>query len=959
MAASIETLRKSSYLYGANATFIEALYDQYIADPTSVPDAWRAWFERVWSEPEDAAADSLTSTPSRAAPRPMPSRASLRREPQPPRRHHPTVIASSPGLAQQAVNQAAVLRLINAYRVGGHQHARTDPLTLRQPKAVEDLDPAFHGLTDANLDDTFNTGTLHAPERLPLRDILQQLRTVYTGPIGSEYMHIINTPEKRWIQQRLEANQLKPDLSAAEKHHLLNRLAAAEGLERYLHAQYVGQKRFSLEGGESLIPALDECLQRAGAAGIRECVIGMAHRGRLNVLVNIMGKSPFVLFDEFRGTVDIEDIPGTGDVKYHMGFSSDLEVDGGHLHLALAFNPSHLEIVNPVVEGSVRARQERRDDRGGSQVLPILIHGDAAFAGQGVIMESLNMSQAKGYATGGTLHLIVNNQIGFTTSDVLDARSTTYCTDVAKMIEAPIFHVNGDDPEAVILAMRIALDYRMQFRKDVVVDIVCYRRHGHNEADEPMATQPRMYSKIKALPTTLALYGERLIGEGVLDQAAFDAVKDDYRRALDAGEVVAHRISRTPIAQANTVDWKPYLADTPWDQPCDTGAPIAQLQAQARALLDLPTGFTLHPRVQKIMEARRKMASGALPCDWGFAETLAYATLLEAGFNIRLSGQDCERGTFFHRHAVLHNTKDGDTFTPLADVADVADDGDRGRFTVINSVLSEEAVLGFEYGFATADPQTLTIWEGQFGDFANGAQVVIDQFITSGEAKWGRLCGLTMFLPHGQEGQGPEHSSARLERYLQLCAQHNVQVCVPTTPAQMFHMLRRQMLRPYRKPLIVMTPKSLLRHKLSVCTVDELADGAFQPVIDDIDAPSRSQVERIVLCSGKVYFDLLESRRRLERRRIAIIRIEQLYPFPQTLLADVLKRYTHAKTIVWCQEEPENQGAWYQIRHKLQQVQRPRQDLQYAGRPLMAAPAPGYMALHLAQLEALVAKALN
>ena len=929
---TIETLRRSSYLHGANATFIEALYDQYIADPASVPDAWRAWFEH-----------DLTQ---------MPSRASLRHEPQPPRRHRPAMATDSPAHAQQAVNQAAVLRLINAYRVRGHQHARTDPLNLRQADDVEDLDPAFHGLTDAHLDDLFNTGTLNAPERLPLRDILQQLHTVYTGPIGSEYMHIINTPEKRWIQQRLEANQLKPDLSADEKRHLLNRLIAAEGLERYLHTKYVGQKRFSLEGGESLIPALDECLQRAGRADICECVIGMAHRGRLNVLVNIMGKSPYGLFDEFEGAVDIEDIAGTGDVKYHMGFSSDLETDRGHLHLALAFNPSHLEIVNPVVEGSVRARQERRQDHKGAHVLPILIHGDAAFAGQGVIMEGLNMSQAKGYATGGTIHFIVNNQIGFTTSDALDARSTTYCTDVAKMIEAPIFHVNGDDPEAVIFATRIALDYRMTFHKDVVIDIVCYRRHGHNEADEPMATQPRMYGVIKSLPTTLALYGQRLIDAGVLDAAAFDTAKNDYRSALDAGAVVANRISQAPVTHQHAVDWKPYLTDTAWDAACDTGAPVAQLQAQAQALLALPTGFTVHPRVQKILEARRKMASGALPCDWGFAETLAYATLLEAGFNVRLSGQDCERGTFFHRHAVLHNIKGGETFTPLAAATP-------GRFTVINSVLSEEAVLGFEYGFATADPQTLTIWEGQFGDFANGAQVVIDQFITSGEAKWGRLCGLTMFLPHGQEGQGPEHSSARLERYLQLCAQHNVQVCVPTTPAQMFHMLRRQMLRPYRKPLIVMTPKSLLRHKLSVCTVDELATGAFRPVIDDIDKPGRSQVDRIVFCSGKVYFDLLESRRRLDHNHIAIVRIEQLYPFPSTSVADIIKRYTQAKTIVWCQEEPENQGAWYQIRHKLQAAKRPRQTLQYAGRPLMAAPAPGYMALHLKQLNALVADAFT
>ncbi|MGB0713657.1 MAG: 2-oxoglutarate dehydrogenase E1 component, partial [Gammaproteobacteria bacterium] len=847
--------------------------------------------------------------------------------------------------------QASVLRIINAFRVRGHQQAAIDPIDYRPLGEVPDLDPTFHGLTEQDLDTVFNTGSLAADASMPLRDILNFVQRVYTGPIGAEYMHVTSTDQKRWMQARLEGTRLDPGFNAEQRKHIYGRVAAAEGLERYLHTKYVGQKRFSLEGGESLIPALDEIIQRSGAQGIKETVVGMAHRGRLNVLVNILGKNPAELFAEFEGRKQIAS--GSGDVKYHMGFSSDVVTAGGHMHLALAFNPSHLEIANPVVEGSVKARQVRRGDESGAQVLPILIHGDAAFAGQGVVSETLNMSRLQGYDTGGMIRLVVNNQIGFTTSDPLDARSTHYCTDVAKMVNAPILHVNGDDPESVVFAAQIALDYRMEFRRDVVLDIVCYRRHGHNEADEPAATQPTMYQKIRQRPTTLEVYGKRLEAEGVMDDGTLKSIREGYRDALDDGRCVANGVTDKPEPNEFAVNWGPYIGSQ-WDDEVSTAVPEEELKHLAELQLQLPDGFPLHPRVAKIIEARGKMAMGGMAMDWGFAETLAYATLIKQGYPIRLSGQDCERGTFFHRHSVLHNIETGEEFTPLANLFPHQKD-----YTVINSVLSEEAVLGFEYGYATAEPDTLTIWEAQFGDFANGAQVVIDQFITSGETKWGRLCGLAMFLPHGMEGQGPEHSSARLERYLQLCAEKNIQVCVPTTPAQAFHMIRRQMVRPYRKPLIVMTPKSLLRHKLAVSTLDDLAQGRFQNVIDEIDDLSPGKVERVVMCSGKVFYDLLEERRKRELDSVAIIRIEQLYPFPRAELRDVLKRYTHAKELVWCQEEPRNQGAWYPIQHRLLDCKRPRQTLRYAGRDAAASPAAGYMSLHVAQQKALVDDALS
>jgi 2-oxoglutarate dehydrogenase E1 component len=680
----------------------------------------------------------------------------------------------------------------------------------------------------------------------------------------------------------------------------------------------------------------------------------MAHRGRLNVLVNTMGKMPKDLFSEFEGK-HADSFPA-GDVKYHMGFSSDIITPGGPMHLTLAFNPSHLEIVNPVVEGSVRARQHRRRDRDGKQVLPVVIHGDAAFAGQGVVMETLNLSQTRGYRTGGTVHIIINNQIGFTTSDTRDARSTLYCTDVVKMVEAPVFHVNGDDPEAVVLATEIALDFRAEFHKDVVVDLVCFRRHGHNEQDEPMVTQPMMYKLVAQHPGTRKLYADRLAEQGVIQLEDPEQMIKAYRAALDGGYHTNKTILsnyRPPYA----VNWEKFKG-AKWNEKVVTAVPIAELKSLSEKLTTIPPEFKLHPRVEKVIADRRQMGQGKLPLDWGMAENLAYAALLKDGYAVRMSGQDSGRGTFFHRHAVLHDQArarwDAGTWVPLQHIAENQPD-----FVAIDSVLSEEAVLGFEYGYATAEPNELVLWEAQFGDFVNGAQVVVDQFIASGEVKWGRMCGLVLMLPHGYEGQGPEHSSARLERFLQLCADYNMQICVPSTPAQMFHMLRRQMMRTFRKPLIIFSPKSMLRHKESVSSLEELATGAFQPVIGESDNLNPDEVKRVVFCSGKVYYDVRAARRERGITDIAIVRLEQLYPFPHDEFKAQIDRYAKAREIVWCQEEPGNQGAWHRIQHYLLRHLLPTQKMSYALRPSSASPAAGYLALHNEQQKAVVDAALT
>ncbi|MFQ6021506.1 MAG: 2-oxoglutarate dehydrogenase E1 component [Acidiferrobacterales bacterium] len=946
-----ENVEHQSYLFSENAYYIEELYARYLQDANAVSEPWRTCFDAIQDGRPDARAREAAAAAATRRPEtswPAPDK------------------APSISLSTDALKQAAVLRLINVYRVRGHQQAAIDPLRLRPRPIVPDLDPAYHNLGEDDMATVFYTDArtvglryqqsgslaLAASDRLPLRKIIEHARQIYCGSVGSEYMYMTDSEQKRWIQDRLERTLGKPKYAPEARRRTLERVTAAEGLEKYLHTKYVGQKRFSLEGAESLIALLDELVQRAGTQKVKEIVLGMAHRGRLNVLVNILGKSPKELFLEFEGKYALNEQNASGDVKYHQGFSSDIDTPGGPVHLALAFNPSHLEIVDPMVEGSVRARQRRRDDRVGNEVLAVLVHGDAAFAGQGVVMETFNMSQARGFATGGTVHIVINNQIGFTTSNPLDSRSTLYCTEVAKMVQAPIFHVNGDDPEAVVFVTQLALDFRTAFKKDVVIDMVCYRRHGHNEADEPAATQPMMYKKIKAHPMVRKIYAERLVQEGVVSQEQAAKMVSGYRDALDEGQVVARQIL-TGIHNKYHVDWTPYK-DVPWTHPVDTAVPIDGLREIAEQLNRVSEGFELHPRVARILHDRRKMAAGGHPIDWGFAETLAYGTLIRDGYSVRLCGQDSGRGTFFHRHSVLHNQKDGDTDTPLRRLGN-----GKANFVVIDSLLSEEAVLGFEYGYATAEPSTLVIWEAQFGDFVNGAQVVIDQFISSGDAKWGRCCGLTLFLPHGYEGQGPEHSSARLERFMQLCAEHNIQVCMPTTPAQMFHMLRRQMLRPFRRPLIVMTPKSLLRHKLSTSTLEDLSGGEFQTVIGEIDPSTAKAVQRVILCGGKVYYDLVEERRSRELEKVAIIRIEQLHPFPREQLSAELKRYRQAKEIVWCQEESQNQGAWYQIQHHVRACMLSGQNLHYAGRAASASPAVGHFPLHVEQQTALVNDALT
>jgi len=751
----------------------------------------------------------------------------------------------------------------------------------------------------------------------------------------------------------MESVRSAPDYGKEVRLQLLNLLINAEGLEKSLASKYPGTKRFGLEGGESLIPMLSEMVQRCGAYRAKEIVIGMAHRGRLNVLINIFGKNPSELFAEFEGRAQYE---SSGDVKYHQGFSSNVMTTGGEVHLALSFNPSHLEIVSPVVEGSVRARQERRLDEVGHLVVPIVLHGDAAFAGQGVVMETFQMSQTRGYKTGGTIHVVLNNQVGFTTHEREDARSTEYCTDVAKMVQAPIFHVNADDPEAVLFVTQLAVDYRTEFNKDVVIDLICYRRRGHNEADEPSVTQPLMYKVISKHKTTQDLYAEKLVSEGLITEAEVEALVERYRDALDRGAPLVSSLVSEPN-KSLFVDWSPYLGHD-WRLQCDTSIDIQTLQLLANTTNLSPDGFPLQRQVSKILEDRRKMAAGAMPINWGFAENLAYASLLQDRCPIRLTGQDVGRGTFSHRHAVLHNQSDGSTYIPLQHISE-----SQAKFSIYDSLLSEEAVLAFEYGYATTVPQGLVIWEAQFGDFANGAQVVIDQFITSGEHKWSRLCGLTMLLPHGYEGQGPEHSSARLERFMQLCAEHNIQVCAPTTPAQVFHMLRRQAIRPLRKPLVVMSPKSLLRHKEAISTIEDLAEGRFYNVMDEIDDLDKSKVQRIILCSGKVFYDLLAVRRERQLNHIAILRLEQLYPFPEDELLQILAdSYPNIVDAVWCQEEPMNQGSWYASQHHMRRViQRHKVDvyLRYVGRDSSAAAAAGYMALHIEQLEQFIDEALG
>jgi 2-oxoglutarate dehydrogenase E1 component len=937
----MQRMWNSAHLSGGNAAYVEELYELYLHDPNAVPEEWRTYFQKLPADGSTATDVSHSTIRDHFV-----LLAKNQRRAQP--------VSAGSVSSEHEKKQVEVLRLIQAYRMRGHQGAQLDPLGLWQRPAPADLSINHYGLTNADLDTTFRAGDLFiGKEETSLREILEALQQTYCRTIGSEFTHIVDSEQRNWFMQRLESVRGRPAFSADIQSHLLERVTAAEGLEKYLGTKYPGTKRFGLEGGESLIPMLDELIQRSGSYGTKEIVIGMAHRGRLNVLVNTFGKNPRDLFDEFEGKKKVE--LGSGDVKYHQGFSSNVMTAGGEVHLAMAFNPSHLEIVSPVVEGSVRARQDRRNDPTGDKVLPISIHGDAAFAGQGVVLETFQMSQTRGFKTGGTVHIVINNQVGFTISNPEDARSTEYATDVAKMIQAPILHVNGDDPEAVVFVTQLAIDYRMQFKRDVVIDLVCYRRRGHNEADEPSGTQPLMYQQIAKQRTTRELYAERLTLAGILDDARVQAKIDDYRNALDNGLHVVKSLVKEPNKEL-FVDWRPYLGHA-WTARHDTRFDLKTLQELSAKMMELPEGFVVQRQVSKIYEDRQKMQVGGLPINWGYAEVMAYATLAFEGHPIRMTGQDIGRGTFSHRHATLHNQKDGATYIPLQNLYK-----GQPRFDLYDSLLSEEAVLAFEYGYSTTEPNALVIWEAQFGDFANGAQVVIDQFITSGEHKWGRLCGLTMLLPHGYEGQGPEHSSARLERYLQLCAEHNIQVCVPTTPAQIYHLLRRQVIRPLRKPLIVLTPKSLLRHKLAISTLEDLAEGSFQTVIPEVDAQDPEKVGRLLLCSGKVYYDLLEKRRAEGRDDIAIVRLEQLYPFPEDDLIEVLGPYKNLKHIVWCQEEPMNQGAWYCSQHHMRRIISGHNKalfLEYAGRDASAAPACGYASMHAEQQAKLLQDAFT
>ena len=939
----MQQYRSNSYLFGGNAPYVEEMYEAYLDNPGSVPDNWRDYFDALQHVPAVDGSDSRD-----VAHAPVIESFAQRAK--------ANAFAHKASEADLAVarKQVHVQSLIAAYRSLGSRWADLDPLKRTERPKIPELETAFYDLTESDMDITFSATNTYftKADSMTLREIVQALRETYCSTIGAEIMHITEPTEKRWWQERLESIRSKPSFSAEKKKAILERLTAAEGLERFLHTKYVGQKRFSLEGGESFIAAMDELVQKAGEKGVQEIVIGMAHRGRLNVLVNTLGKMPKDLFAEFDHTAP-EDLPA-GDVKYHQGFSSDISTAGGPVHLSLAFNPSHLEIVNPVVEGSVRARQDRRGDTAGAQVLPVLVHGDSAFGGQGVNQETLMLAATRGYSTGGTVHLIINNQIGFTTSDPRDLRSTLYCTDIVKMIEAPVLHVNGDDPEAVVLATQLALEYRMTFRKDIVIDIVCFRKLGHNEQDTPSLTQPLMYKKIGAHPGTRKLYADKLAAQGLGATLGDDMVKA-YRAAMDAGRHTVDPVLSN-YKSKYAVDWAPFLGKK-WTDAADTALPLTEWKRLAERLTSIPASVNMHPLVKKVYDDRAAMGRGEINVDWGMGEHMAFASLVAAGYPVRLSGEDCGRGTFTHRHAVVHDQKrekwDEGTYIPLQHVAD-----GQATFTVIDSILSEEAVLGFEYGYASAEPNTLTIWEAQFGDFANGAQVVIDQFIASGEVKWGRVNGLTLMLPHGYEGQGPEHSSARLERFMQLAADTNMQIVQPTSASQIFHVLRRQMVRNLRKPLIIFTPKSLLRNKDATSPLADFTKGDFRTVLGEQKTDLVAEkVKRVIVCSGKVYYDLVKKRDEKKASDVAIVRVEQLYPFPHRAFGNELKKYPNATDIVWCQDEPQNQGAWFFVQHYIHENMQEGQKLGYAGRPASASPAVGYAHLHQDQQKALLDQA--
>ena len=923
----------SSHISAGHAAYLEGLYETFLNNPEELSKEWFDFFTNLPKLPNSNGEIS-----------------------------HQKIInefrnfSRNSDVLKKSVDerQGKVIRLIQSYRNRGHLKAKLDPLGMMERRLVEDLNIEFHGLSHEDLNeefytDTFNTGA----EKLPLRDIIQKLEDIYCGVIGIECNHIMDSSERRWFQNKFESKLKGYSFNEKEKLNIYERLNSAEGLAKYLSAKYPGMKRFGIDGAESLVPLVETVIQDCGSLGASQICFGMAHRGRLNLLVNVLGKLPSDLFSAFSEDFELEGA-STGDVKYHLGFSSNFDTPGGEVHVSLFNNPSHLEIVDPVVIGSVRARQDRINDKDRSKVIPVLLHGDAAFSGQGVVMESLQMSQTRGFNVGGTIHIIVNNQIGFTTSNVNDSRSTDYSSDVAKIIQAPVIHVNGDDPEMVVNAAKIACKYRNKFKKDIVIDLFCYRRRGHNEADDPSATQPLMYEKISNHPSVLNQYENNLMKEGILDAEQSKKIKSNYRKSLEGGESVAKNLAKKPN-DSLWFDWEPYL-DVKWWPKVDTKYSKKELKKLGKEIISVPKEFNMGSQASKIFADRHEMNQGNIPINWGYAEVMAYATLLKDGYPIRLTGQDVRRGTFSHRHACIFDSQTGMGHISLSELAEK----NKTSFDIYDSLLSEEAVLGFEYGYSATWPSGLTIWEAQFGDFANGAQVVIDQFIVSAQHKWERLSGLIMLLPHGYEGQGPEHSSARIERFLQLCASENIQVCVPSSPKQIFHLLRRQAIRKMRTPLIVISPKSLLRNPHAVSTLDDLSDGSFECVIDD-ELDNKNDVKKIIMCSGKVFYELIEKRNKEKRHDIAIIRIEQLYPFPYDDLEEILLRYQNVHEYIWCQEEPLNQGAWFSHRHRIQRVLDRlgnNNEVKLVSRPPAAAPAVGLMKLHLKQQETLINEAI-
>ena len=936
MNYDMEKLWKDSHTSAGHSSYLEGLYESYLENPASVSIEWKNFFDELPDNNgthKDISHKNIINA----------------------YKNHRRVLSSSSSTNEINDKQVRVVQLIQAYRNRGHQAAKLDPLGMMERELVPDLTLEYHGLSKDDLKIIFKTDTLEiGTDEASLQDIIDALQSIYCGELGIEYNYIVNTEERKWFQGILEPNLGQCSFKDDEKKYIFNRLNSAEGLAKFLAAKYPGMKRFGIDGCESLIPLVDSLIQNCGMLGAKQICFGMAHRGRLNLLVNVLGKTPSELFSAFEEDVELTGA-NTGDVKYHLGFSSNLLTPKGEVHVSLFNNPSHLEIVDPVVLGSVRARQDRLYDENREQVIPILIHGDASFSGQGVVMESLQMSQTRGYGVGGTLHVIVNNQIGFTTSYKYDARSTEYSTDVAKMIEAPIIHVNGDNPEMVVHAAQIACEYRHKFGKDIILDLFCYRRRGHNEADDPSATQPLMYEKIAKHPSVLKIYEEKLISQNIITQSDSKNFQKEYRDSLEQGASVVKNLALKPNDDL-WFDWSAYLNQT-WWQDTDTTFNKNKFLELSEVITSAPDGFKLGRQVSKVFEDRKLMAAGQIPINWGFAESMAYATLLSEGYPIRLTGQDVRRGTFSHRHAAIYNAEDGVGHIPLVDVARDSST----RMDIYDSFLSEEAVLGFEYGYSATWPSGLVMWEAQFGDFVNGAQVVIDQFIVSAEHKWERLSGLVMLLPHGFEGQGPEHSSARLERFLQLCADGNIEVCVPSTPAQIFHLLRRQAIRKMRRPLIVISPKSLLRNPAVTSSLAELTEGEFKCVIDD-DLSSKKDVTRAVMCSGKIYYDLLQKRNEDKINDTALIRIEQLYSFPYDDLEKILSNYPNLNEFIWCQEEPANQGAWFSHRHRLQRVLdrfEQKNEIKLVSRPAAAAPAVGLMKLHLKQQEEIVLKALN